>query len=711
MSGFDNYAVRFTEPFNLEENAENSDLNRNVTINDFREFILRFQNMRLEFVYRDQLKHNYNLKKYFLSVSLEDLSYYKENLADKLIEHPSEYLPLFEEAVKQAADEITSPRGINDEIIRDIQILISWACLSCQIREIKSDRVSKLVKISGVVVSVSTVKMKATTMTIQCRTCRTTIPNIKLKPGMDTHILPRKCPSSITAGINAIGLKPQCPLDPFFVVPDKCACIDSQMIKLQELPNSTPTGEMPRHLQLYCDRQLVECVTPGNKITVIGIYSIKKGYSTKEMIANAGVGVRKPYLRVVGIEHEHGNSVLDKSSVQTQTANHYDADEIEEFRQLASRKDAYEIICKSIAPSIYGCNDIKMAVACLLFGGSTIKLPDGLTVRGDINVLLLGDPGTAKSQILKFAEMASPIGLYTSGKGSSAAGLTASINRDANTGGFVIEGGAMVLADGGCVCIDEFDKMREDDRVAIHEAMEQQTISISKAGIVTTLNSRCAVLAAANSVFGRWDDLKGGENIKFMPTILSRFDMIFIVKDEHTEDKDMRMARHVLKVHMQSETSKIEEEGELSISFLKKYIDYCRKTCGPRLSPKASELLKLHYVKVRGNAKAQEKTIGKRNPIVITVRQLEAIARIGESLAKMRLQPYVSEENIEEAIRLFHVSTWDAVNRGGLAGSEGFTGLADIDEIRRIETQIKQRFAVGTQVSNQRVLEDLIRQV
>merc|ERR1712025_1202800 len=187
----------------------------------------------------------------------------------------------------------------------------------------------------------------------------------------------------------------------------------------------------------------------------------------------------------------------------------------------------------------------------------------GLTRRGDINVLLLGDPGTAKSQLLKFVERVSPVSVYTSGKGSSAAGLTASVMRDASTRSFVVEGGAMVLADGGVVCIDEFDKMREDDRVAIHEAMEQQTISIAKAGITTTLNSRCSVFAAANSVFGRWDDTKGEENIDFMPTILSRFDMIYIVKDEHDEGKDTTLAKHVMKIHLNREQAAV--EGEMSI--------------------------------------------------------------------------------------------------------------------------------------------------
>lgn len=248
-------------------------------------------------------------------------------------------------------------------------------------------------------------------------------------------------------------------------------------------------------------------------------------------------------------------------------------------------------------------------------------MPDGLTRRGDINVLLLGDPGTAKSQLLKFVERVAPIAVYTSGKGSSAAGLTASVMRDPATRNFVMEGGAMVLADGGVVCIDEFDKMKEDDRVAIHEAMEQQTISIAKAGITTTLNSRCSVLAAANSIFGRWDDSKGEENIDFMPTILSRFDMIFIVKDLHDEARDMTLARHIINVHLNANrAAKEPKEGEISLPMLKKYIHYCRTRCGPRLSADAGEKLKSRYVLMRAGASAQEKAADKRMSIPITVR-------------------------------------------------------------------------------------------
>lgn len=333
-----------------------------------------------------------------------------------------------------------------------------------------------------------------------------------------------------------------------------------------------------------------------------------------------------------------------------------------------------------------------------------------MTRRGDVNLLMLGDPGTAKSQLLKFVEQVSPIGVYTSGKGSSAAGLTASVVRDPQSRGFIMEGGAMVLADGGVVCIDEFDKMREDDRVAIHEAMEQQTISIAKAGITTTLNSRCSVLAAANSVFGRWDDTKGEENIDFMPTILSRFDMIFIIKDEHDEARDITLAKHVMNVHLNSLQQTEKQEGELSLETLKKYISYCRSKCGPRISSTAAEKLSGRYVMMRNSASEYERETGKKIGIPITVRQLEAIVRIAESLSKMRLAAFATDADVDEALRLFQVSTLDAAMSGHLSGAEGFTTEADQEIISRIEKQLKRRFVIGSQVSEYAIVQDFLRQ-
>ncbi|XP_032221696.2 DNA replication licensing factor mcm5-A [Nematostella vectensis] len=697
MSGFDQGEIFVSDPFGSEDQSDERDLNRVSAKKRFKEFLREFHEGTFAFPYRDQLKQHYNLGQYYLEVDLEDLSSFDENLADKLRKNPSEYLPLFETAAKEVADEVTRPRPIEEEEVQDVQITLRSGANPFQIRELRSEHMAALVKIPGIIISASSIRSKATNITIQCRSCQNTISNIPLKPGLEGYAMPRKCPTDQTG-------RPPCPLDPFFIMPDKCKCVDFQVLKLQESPDAVPNGEMPRHMQLYCDRYLTERVVPGNRVTVIGIYSIKKVAQKANKERDAiGVGIRKPYLRVVGI-------YVDTEGPGRSTGAPMNPADEEEFRRLATRPDVADVIARSIAPSIYGSVDIKKCIACLLFGGSRKRLPDGLTRRGDINVLLLGDPGTAKSQLLKFVEKVSPIGVYTSGKGSSAAGLTASVMRDPVSRNFVMEGGAMVLADGGVVCIDEFDKMREDDRVAIHEAMEQQTISIAKAGITTTLNSRCAVLAAANSVFGRWDDTKGDQNIDFMPTILSRFDTIFIVKDEHNQAKDIHLAKHVMQVHLNAAQTTQANEGELSLSFLKKYISYCKSKCGPRLSESAAEKLKNRYVLMRSGAKEHERDTEKKISIPITVRQLEAIIRISESLAKMSLSPFATETHVDEALRLFQVSTLDAAMSGSLAGASDFTPEHDMQEIRQIEKQLKRRFAIGTQVSEQRIIADFLKQ-
>lgn len=697
MSGFDERPVYFSDAFGSEEQADEREVNRISAKKRFREFIREFHEGTFSYAYRDQLKRHYNLGQYYLEVDLQDLTSFDELLADKLTKSPAEFLPLFEDAAKEMADEVTKPRPLGEEEIQDIQITLKSEANPMSVRELRSEQMAKLVKIPGIIISASAIRAKATNITIQCRSCRNTISNIPLKPGLEGYAMPRKCPSD-QAG------RPPCPLDPFFIMPDKCKCVDFQVLKLQESPDAVPNGEMPRHMQLYCDRYLTEKVVPGNRVTVMGIYSIKKVAQKADKDRDGvGVGIRKPYLRVVGIQ-------VDTEGPGRSSGAPLNPLEEEEFNRFASRTDAYETIAKSIAPFIYGSEDVKKSIACLLFGGSRKRLPDGLTRRGDINVLLLGDPGTAKSQLLKFVEKVSPIGVYTSGKGSSAAGLTASVMRDPVSRNFIMEGGAMVLADGGVVCIDEFDKMREDDRVAIHEAMEQQTISIAKAGITTTLNSRCSVLAAANSVFGRWDETKGEENIDFMPTILSRFDMIYIVKDEHEQNKDMRLAKHVMQVHLNAAQTGQAQEGELSLNFIKKYIGYCRNKCGPRLSEEAAQMLKNRYVLMRSGARDYEKDAEKKINIPITVRQLEAIIRISESLAKMRLQPFATAVHVEEALRLFQVSTLDAAMSGSLSGAEDFTPEQDVEEVRQIEKQIKRRFAIGTQVSEQRIIQDFAKQ-
>jgi DNA replication licensing factor MCM5 len=425
----------------------------------------------------------------------------------------------------------------------------------------------------------------------------------------------------------------------------------------------------------------------------MGIFSI---YQQKGGKKEAAVAIRNPYIRSVGI-----TSDVDQTAKGSSV---FSEEEEQEFLELSRRPDLYDALARSIAPSIYGNADMKKAIVCLLMGGSKKILPDGMKLRGDINVLMLGDPGTAKSQLLKFVEKAAPIAIYTSGKGSSAAGLTASVQRDHTTREFYLEGGAMVLADGGVVCIDEFDKMRDEDRVAIHEAMEQQTISIAKAGITTILNSRTSVLAAANPIFGRYDDLKTpGENIDFQTTILSRFDMIFIVRDEHERGRDEKIARHVMGVHMGGRGVEEQVEAEIPVEQMKRYISYCRSRCAPRLSPEAAEKLSSHFVSIRKQVHRAEMESNTRSSIPITVRQLEAIVRISESLAKLSLSPIATESHVDEAIRLFLASTMDAITQGEGQGSKEL-----MESASKIEDELKRRLPIGWSTSLATLRRDFV---
>ena len=443
------------------------------------------------------------------------------------------------------------------------QLLLHSSVSQISIRDLDATNISHLVRIPGIVIGASTLSSKATALQIQCRNCQHT-EMLSVGGGITGVSLPRVCSRTRTEGDPT----DKCPLDPYFVVHEKCQFIDQQILKLQEAPDQVPVGELPRHIKISADRYLTNRVVPGSRCTIMGVFSIYQNKDSKGA-TNGSVAIRTPYVRAVGImtDVDHtakGNAIFSEEEEQ-------------EFLEMSRRPDLYEAFARCIAPSIYGNADIKKAIACLLMGGSKKILPDGMKLRGDINVLLLGDPGTAKSQLLKFVEKVSPIAIYTSGKGSSAAGLTASVQRDTNTREFYLEGGAMVLADGGVVCIDEFDKMREEDRVAIHEAMEQQTISIAKAGITTILNARSSVLAAANPIFGRYDDLKTpGENIDFQTTILSRFDMIFIVRDEHEKGRDERIARHVMGIQMGGQGLEEQAEAEISVEKMKRYISYCK---------------------------------------------------------------------------------------------------------------------------------------
>lgn len=647
----------------------------------FRSFILEFR-LDNNFIYRDALRTNILVKLYMLDVDIGHLISFNEELAHKLSNEPADIIPIFEMAIKDCARRMFFPGADNSRSFPECQLILHSSANLISIRDLNASYISKLVRIPGIVIGASTLSSKVTLMSIMCRNCRNS-KTIPVAGGFAGVALPRTCdrPS------NPADEGERCPMDPYFVVHEKCTFIDQQVLKLQEAPDMVPVGELPRHILVSADRYLTNKVVPGSRCTVMGVFSIYQSKGAKG--PGSAVAIRNPYIRLAGIQ-----SSVDHSSKGGMI---FSEAEEQEFLEMSRDPQLYEKFSRSIAPSIFGFQDIKKSIALLLFGGSKKILPDGMKLRGDINVLLLGDPGTAKSQLLKFVEKVAPIAIYTSGKGSSAAGLTASVQRDSQSREFYLEGGAMVLADGGVVCIDEFDKMRDEDRVAIHEAMEQQTISIAKAGITTILNARTSVLAAANPIFGRYDDMKSpGENIDFQTTILSRFDMIFIVKDEHNAARDETMARHVMSLHMNRTPAGVAPEdvaADISIERMKRYITYCKTKCAPRLSPDAAEKLSSHFVGIRKKVHQVEVDANERSSIPITVRQLEAIIRITEALAKLSLQPIATEEHVDEAIRLFLASTMDAVGQG--AG----TSAELLEEVGKVEAELRRRLPIGWSTS------------
>ena len=429
---------------------------------------------------------------------MEHLVRFDEELATLLRHNPAEYLPLFEAAAAELiamlqarvpGEDEDGGDALTDVQVENVQVLLGSDERPLKLRELTASYIGKQIMFSGIVTAASRPKSKATLIQLKCRQCGHPL-TISCKPGIGGVFKPRKCQASVEQQ----GPDP-CPLDPYLEVADKSKYVDQQSLKLQETPEDVPPGELPRSAMLIMDRSLVGRVAPGTRMTCVGIYSIYSADKKSGSRANLAA-LRQPYIRVVGIDEEsEGNNRNEPVFTPA---------EIAEFKDFAKQPDVYTALRDRVAPSIFGGEDIKRAVSSLLFGGSRKQLPDGTRLRGDVNVLLLGDPSTAKSQFLKFVEKTAPISVYTSGKGSSAAGLTASVIRDQNNE-FYLEGGAMVLADGGVVCIDEFDKMRPEDRVAIHEAMEQQTISIAKAGIKATLNARTSILAAANPIFGRYE--------------------------------------------------------------------------------------------------------------------------------------------------------------------------------------------------------------
>ncbi|CCW66043.1 unnamed protein product [Phytomonas sp. Hart1] len=729
-------------------------------------FVSEFR-IKNNFLYMDMLRGNLAAGLFFIEVQMSHLQQYSGTLSGVVQYSPTRTLPRMEHAICELAQTYKLfPRFARQGLI---QVQLFWGIPPTALRSLAQAAVAQLVCVSGIVIKTSAAHARCVRAAIQCTSCRS---QTVIAGGGRGVELPPHC-------LDNGGARPgaRCRPHPYVLLPAACEFEDQQLLKLQELPEDVPTGELPRQLGVVVDRYLVDRVSPGARVQVAGVVAVQErrggiAGSSRRGTSRVTAGLRAQYLRGVGLMFHSGGDVPAgaavvsvnenfSSRVRSRSALVWQPEEEALFKAFAKSGNVYETLSRSIDPAIFGLNDQKKAIVCLLFSG-TRKRQGNNYLRGDMNVLFIGDPSTAKSQLLKYTEKVAPIGIYTSGKGSSAAGLTASVISNGN-GDFVLEAGSMVLADGGVICIDEFDKMRDQDQVAIHEAMEQPTISIAKANLTTMLNSRTSVLAAANPTLGSYDPLRSNEDqMDFQSAILSRFDLIFRIIDPHNPEVDSRLAHHVVNLHrtgrrgpkdggadnaiglgptsnLANETVKtvdgITPNGVVDRLFFTKYISYARATCHSVISEDAMTVLLDFYVQVRRDVHRQTlETLSSSSPslsgggvssnpsskggagfggakpqmpiIQITARQLESLVRITESLAKMRLDVLATRMDAEEAIRLFKFSTVDAIHS---RAADQILTEAQGQVILRIEEALRRRLTLGATVEYRRLISEMVR--
>lgn len=604
----------------------------------FKDFLLSYvstKNDQGDYVYVRLINEMVSANKCSLEIDYKQFIYVHPNIAIWLADAPQSVLEVMEEVAKKVVFDL-HPNYRN--IHQKIYVRITNLPVYDQIRNIRQIHLNTMIRIGGVVTRRSGVFPQLQQVKYDCNKCGAILGPFFQNSFSEVKV--GSCPECQSKG-------------PFTINVEQTIYRNYQKLTLQESPGIVPAGRLPRYKEVILLNDLIDCARPGEEIEVTGIYT-----NNFDLALNTKNGF--PVFATV-VEANYVAKKQDLFSAYKLTQ-----EDKEEIEKLAKDPRIGERIIKSIAPSIYGHDDIKTAIALAMFGGQEKNVEGKHRLRGDINVLLLGDPGTAKSQFLKYVEKTGQRAVYTTGKGASAVGLTAAVHKDPVTREWTLEGGALVLADRGICLIDEFDKMNDQDRVSIHEAMEQQSISISKAGIVTSLQARCSVVAAANPIGGRYDSSKNfSQNVELTDPILSRFDILCVVKDVVDPITDEMLAEFVVDSHFRSKpsganiddrstsnsqeptdplTSQVDPEI-ISQDLLKKYITYAKLNVFPRLHDADLDKLTHVYAELR-----RESSHGQGVPIA--VRHIESMIRMSEAHARMHLRQHVTQEDVDMAIRV-----------------------------------------------------------